>query len=88
MAAGCGALKRFVITEGLKGEWQREGTVWYFIAGGIVYAAQVVPHDESFEAFDLTESTEGESGPKRIGEYLTIDWAKQGVEEYFQEQLR
>jgi hypothetical protein len=82
----------------MQGDWQQEGQVWFYVLDSIVYAAQIVPkaiqfvvgtteHNAVYEAFDLNEAVpEGQAGPKLIGEYLSVDEAKQGVEKHFQEQ--
>ena len=70
----------------LKGEWQREGQVWYFVEGGIVYTAQIVPDGKLFNAFDLSEEIpEGQAGPTRIGQFESIDDAWRAVEKRFEE---
>lgn len=69
--------------------WQQEGPVWFYIAGTVVYAAQIVPAGKLFNAFDLTEQIpEGQAGPVRIGEYSSVDEAKAAVEKHFEEQMK
>lgn len=63
--------------------------VWFWVRGGIeaariVTARQYVTgtdHNPDYEAFDLTTP----AGPVLIGVYPSLDEAKKGVEQYFEE---
>lgn len=68
------------------GLWQRERDVWFWVSGGIVYAAQIVPSGLKYEAFDLISPVpQGQGAPVRIGEFDTLDEAKKAAEQYFEE---